>query len=610
MNDLMATTSRKHKRRRTVRRLCFRLVGFCPMGLLLLALVCGCWHRSVVTPSDESSRTLGFFEDKTLASGIDVTYHNGEEADHYTILESLGGGIALIDYDGDGLLDVFVPGGGVFGGPDGKTILGRPSRLYRNLGDWKFEDVTSQTGVDRPVFYTHGCAVADYDRDGWPDLLVTGWDGVALYHNESDGQKGRRFVEVAARAGLSGTGWTTGAAWGDLDGDGFPDLYLCRYTDWSLANNPSCPGDSSAATRDICSPRAYKAVPHLLYRNNGDGTFTEIGASAGLCRGTSNDGYGLGVLIVDVNNDGRPDLYIANDSVENFLYLNSGPKGEIRLKEVGMGAGVAVDDHGQPNGSMGVDAADYDDGGRPSIWVTNFVNENPALYHNECRGQNVFFRYATLISGISAIGRSYVSFGTGFLDVDNDGREDLVIANGHVLRHPTHASRQQRAVLLHNQGGGRFTEISTSGGDYFRRLHMGRGLAVGDLDNDGYADLAISHSNEPMALLRNVTPKETGAGHHWLGIALLGRNKGDVVGAKAVVESGGRRSTRFVKGGGSYLSSGDRRLLFGLGTADTVERVRVTWPSGQEQSWDGLMADRYWRLEEGKPKACEGQRGL
>jgi hypothetical protein len=573
--------------------------------LVLLALVSGCWHRSVATPSAESKLVSSFFEDKTPGSGIDFTYHNGEEADHYTILESLGGGIALLDYDGDGLLDLFVPGGGTFGGPEGKTIVGQLSRLYRNLGGWRFEDVTAQTGVDRPVFYTHGCAVADYDRDGWPDLLVTGWDRVALYHNEGDGREGRRFVEVAERAGLGGTGWTTSAAWGDLDGDGFPDLYLCRYVDWSFANNRHCKGGRSTVSHDICSPRAFKAVPHLLYRNNRDGIFTEVGASAGLCRGTSNDGYGLGVLLVDVNNDGRPDIYVANDSVENFLYLNSGAKGEIRLKEVGMAAGAAVDDLGQPNGSMGVDAADYDGCGRPSIWVTNFENENPALYHNECRGKSVFFRYATLISGISAMGRSYVSFGTDFLDVDNDGREDLVIANGHVVRHPASSPRRQRAVLLHNQGGGRFTEISASAGDYFRQPHMGRGLAIGDLDNDGYADLAISHSNEPVVLLRNVTPSETGTRHHWLGIALLGRNNSDVVGAKVAVESGGRRLTRFAKGGGSYLSSGDRRLLFGLGPADTVESVTVTWPSGQEQSWDGLTIDRYWRLQEGTPKASE-----
>ncbi len=575
------------------------------VGLALLAIVCGCWHRSASIPVEQIKPESRIFEDKTPASGIDFTYRNGEEAEHYTILESLGGGIALIDYDGDGLLDLFVPGGGTFGGPKGKTILGQASRLYRNLGGWKFEDVTARTGVDRPVFYTHGCAVADYDRDGWPDLLVTGWDRVALYHNESDGRKGRRFVEVAARAGLSDTGWTTSAAWADLDGDGFPDLYLCRYVDWSFANNRLCEGVGSAVPRDICTPRVFKALPHLLYRNNRDGTFTEIGKSAGLCRGTSNDGYGLGVVIVDINNDGRPDIYIANDSVENFLYVNSGGKGAIRLKEVGMGAGVAVDDRGQPNGSMGVDAADYDGCGRASLWVTNFENENPALYHNECRGDSVFFRYATLVSGISAIGRSYVSFGTGFLDVDNDGREDLVIANGHVVRHPTRASRRQRPVLLHNQGGGRFAEISTSAADYFQQPHMGRGVAIGDLDNDGYADLAISHTNEPIALLRNVTPAETGSPHHWLGIELIGRNHGDVVGARATVQIGGRRLTRFAKGGGSYLSSSDRRLLFGLGPADTVERVSVTWPSGQEQSWDGLAVDRYWRLQEGTPKASE-----
>lgn len=562
------------------------------------------------------------FRDVTASSGIDFTYRNGQEAEHFAILESLGGGVALLDYDGDGLLDIFVTGGGYFDGPpkkgtvplssrgqspfseDKQQIKGYGSRLYKNLGGWKFRDVTKEVGLDQPVFYTHGCAVGDFNRDGWPDLLVTGWGRVVLYRNEPDGKGGRRFVDVTQEAGLTEALWSTSAAWADLDGDGYPDLYVCQYVNWSFANNPRCGGYAAKIPRDVCPPKTFTGLPHRLYRNNGNGTFTDVSKEAGLRPtaepGKEEPGKGLGVVIVDVNGDGKPDIYVANDTVDNFLYINQSTPGQLRFEEVGLPSGVARDERGVPNGSMGTDAADYDGSGRPSLWCTNYENEMHALYRN--LGKGMFF-FSTPASGIAAIGQSYVGFGTGFLDLDNHGYPDLVIANGHVIRFPGSSGLRQRPVLLRNKGNSRFAEISRQGGPYFRSEHIGRGLAIGDLDNDGLPDLVISHANEPVVLLRN----EAQVGNHWLGVELQGRDHADVTGAKLVLEVAGRRLTAFAKGGGSYLSASDRRHLFGLGKAERIERLTVTWPSGQEQHWSGdaLRVDRYWRLIEGQETAAQ-----
>jgi RNA polymerase sigma factor (sigma-70 family) len=571
------------------------------------------------------------FRDVTRGSGIDFTYRNGEEAGQYTILETLGGGVALIDYDGDGRLDIFITGGGYFTGPDGKLIKGHPCKLYRNLGNWKFQDVTSDAGLNDILFYTHGAAVIDYDRDGWADLLVTGYDGLALFHNEPDGKGGRRFVDVTKRAGLAGTGWNTSAAWADLDGDGYPDLYVCRYCNFGFdpSRNQIHPDNYTydGKTRDVCPPKSFEALPHVLYRNNGDGTFTDVSKEAGLrVPRTDKDyeqlgwmseggrawlrehdkakayGKGLGVVVVDVDGDGKPDIFVTNDTTDRFLYVNRSVLGHIRLEEMGTAAGVALDDRGSANGSHGADAAEYDNSGRPALWCANYESENCALYRNRCGTGGVFFSWATTMAGISAIGQTHVGWGTGFLDIDNDGAADLVMVNGHAVRHPDHPPRGQWPILLHNDGHGKFTNVSRQGGPYFQQPHLGRGLAIGDLDNDGRPDLVINNINEPVALLRNVAAPD-GKRAHWLGIELAGAKHRDVTGARVVLERDGAVQTRFAKGGGSYLSSGDRRLLFGLGKSDKTCDVRVFWPSGKEQRWQGLAIDRYWRLTEGQEAA-------
>jgi hypothetical protein len=556
--------------------------------------------------STEGASQSNVFQDVTATSGINHTFRNGEDAGHYSILELLGGGVALFDYDGDGLLDIFVTGGGKFDGPDKKQIRGLPCHLYKNEGNWKFRDVTAEAALDHIDFYNHGCAVADYDRDGWPDLLVTGYGRLALFHNESDGKGGRRFVEVTKETGLVRDHfWSTSAGWADLDGDGYPDLYVCQYVNWSFANNPVCAGYTRDVARDICPPRQFGAVPHALYHNVGSGTgnnrrFIDVAKEAGLRappRADQDYGKGLGVVLVDVNGDGKPDIYVANDTTDNFLYLNASAPGKLRFNEVGMEMGVARDGGGTPNGSMGVDADDYDGSGLPSIWVTNYEGELHALYQNVIKDGRQYFRYRTQAAGIAALGQQYVGFGTGFFDVDNDGWLDLVIANGHVIHHPRSGDKRQRPVLLRNLGNGRFRDITAQAGSYFQSGHLGRGVAIGDIDNDGRADLVINQVNEPVVLLRNVVG-EREARSHWLGLELNSPDHRDLVGARVTVDVAGRRLTRFYKGGGSYMTSTDRRLLFGLGADKKVDKVTVEWPWRQPaaQTYTGLAIDRYWRI--------------
>jgi hypothetical protein len=531
-----------------------------------------------------------WFRNATPGSGLDFKYRNGREADQYTILESLGGGVALLDYDGDGRLDVFVAGGGYFDGPDKTQLKGHACRLFRNLGGFKFEDVTAKVGLGTvDWWYTHGAAVADYDRDGWPDLLVTGYGRIELFHNEPDGAGGRRFVAVGAKLGLKDDSWATSAGWADLDGDGFPDLYVCHYCDWSFANNPSCEGVVPDAPRDICTPRRFNPLPHAVFHNNHGAEFirwTVLDPHA--------KGYGLGVVLADLNNDARPDIYVANDTTNNLLFLNRGG----RFDEVGAFAGGAADELGAPDGSMGVDISDFEGTGRPAIWVTNFQNQIHALYRNL---GNESFLHQSRATGIAAIGQHFVGFGTGFLDADNDGWEDLIIANGHVFRSLPEEREKQRPVLLRNtdrRGRRVFAEFGAGGEPFFRTRALGRGLAIGDLNNDGWPDVVIAHTSSPVVVLHNVAAEVAPA--NWVGVKLIGRGNRDLVGSTVVAEVAGRKLARFVKGGGSYLSANDSRLLFGLGTADRVARITVTWSWGKEQTWENLPAGGYWELREGE----------
>lgn len=582
------------------------------LGVLLLFLLAGCGGAPDRSAEGGTGESKIYFEDVTSSSGIDFTWRNGEEAGYYSILESLGGGVALLDYDGDDRLDLFLTGGGYFAGADKKEIQGYPCRLYRNEGQCRFRDVTAETGLaardgNQPWFYSHGTTVLDYDRDGRPDVVVTGYGQIALFRNEpaANTPGGAKFREVTSEVGLRGAHpWATSAAAGDLDGDGWPELYICQYVDWSWKKHIDCPGYSSEHPRDVCSPKVFPPLPDVLYHNRsepgGARRFVNVSQQAGLRTPPRDDGdygKGLGVLLVDLNGDGRSEIYVANDTSGNFLYINESSPGKLRFVEIGFTSGVARGGNGTPTGSMGVDAADYNGIGLPSLWVTNYEGELHSLYRRRTKGDQLYFVHATQTAGLAALGQNYVGFGTAFVDVDGDGWEDLVIANGHVIRHPSRCSLAQRPTLFRNRGDGRFDAVNERGGSYFQEAHRGRGLAVGDLDGDGWPDLVVSHVNEPVRILRNCVPDRG----FWVSVDLARQNHADVVGACLTVELEGRRLTRMAKGGGSYLSSSSRRFFLGLGHTKSLGRLSVEWSSGEPriEHWEGLELNREHRLVQG-----------
>jgi hypothetical protein len=591
--------------------------GLATLGVALgLGLVASCSGPAPTTPADqppEEKAGPAPFADATATSGVAFTYRNGEDKGNFSIIESLGGGVALLDYDGDGLLDVFLPGGGTY---EDKTVVGHPCKLFRNLGGFKFEDVTAKVGLDKVAFqYSHGAAAFDYDRDGWPDLLVTGYNRLVLLHNEPDAAGGRKFVDVTKAAKLDDALWSSTAAWGDLDGDGYPEIYVSHYGDWGFATNHPTNCTYDGKTRDVCQPRKFQPLPHTLYKNNRDGTFADVTAAVAVYvrdeqgklvpSKMRKDGRGMGAIMVDVNNDGRPDVYVANDTDDNFLYVNRGKVGELALEDNGLMAGVARDDRGVANGSMGLAAADYDRSGRASIFVTNYENELPALYHNR-GGSPERFTFDTLTAGIAAVGGHYVGWGAGLFDFDHDGWEDLLYVNGHAIRFPTKIDRRQKPVFMWSEKA-RFKQPANAGWPYLGDPHNARGAAFGDLDNDGKTDVVVSHLNEPVVVLRNVVQT---TGRHWVGVRLIGERHADVVGARVVLESAGGTQTRFVVGGASFGCTNDPRLVFGLGADDAIAKLTVHWPSGKAQEVKGVGVDAYWQITEGEaaPRRAEAKK--
>ncbi len=516
------------------------------------------------TPDEREVVTRIRFRARAPHDGEPFIHRNGEEAGNAAILEVVGGGVGAVDYDGDGTLDLFFPGGGRFGGE--RELVPLPGALYRGEGGWRFTRREAEAGLSTPAHYSHGTALGDYDNDGFADLLVTGYGGLQLYWNAGDGT----FLDVSAAAGLDDRLWSTSAAWGDLDGDGCLDLFVVHYVDWSFDNDPFCPA-ADPRRRERCTPQRYGPLPESLYLSRGDGTLTDASAA----RGLRADGKGLGVVLVDVDLDGDLDIYVANDTAPKFLYRNDG---RAHFEEIGAVAGVAFNDQGAPDGSMGVAVSDFNLDGLPDLWVVNYEREVIGLYKNL---GNPGFEVVSQRAGIATVGEVFVSFGTVFLDADRDGDDDVFVSNGHVLLYPNNSSVRQLPLFFENLAGQRFANITSQVGEYLREPHLGRGVSRGDLDGDGDIDLAVAHLNEPAVLLENVTADP----NSWLAVRLIGtQTNRDAVGARATLHTTAGRQVRQVTSGESYLSHSDRTLHWGIRQGVEVDSLVVEWPGGSVQT--------------------------
>ncbi len=532
-------------------------------------------------------RVVPQMEDVTGKAGIRFAHQSAPEKKY--IVESMGGGVVVIDYDRDGWPDLyFTNGATVEQAIRGERAAGA---LYRNNHDGTFTDVTAKAGVGKPCLAMGG-AVGDYDNDGWPDLYVTCLGGNVLYHNNGDGT----FTDVTAKAGVADGRWSTGAAFADYDGDGFVDLMVSNYVDFKLDDLPKFGSSPTCRYRGIdvqCGPRGLRGAGDSLFHNNGDGTFTEVSAKAGV---EDKPGYyGLGVVWSDLSGTGRPDVYVADDSTPNYLYRNDGGG---KFTDVGLESGTAVSGDGSEQGSMGVAVADYNHTGRFSVYVTNFADEFNTLYRNEGKDN---FTDVSYEAGVALPTLPYVKWGTVFADLDNDGWADLVSVNGHVYPQvdalPSGARYREPQNLLMNQRDGTFCDASAQAGPMLTTPRVSRGLAALDFDNDGNVDLVVENLDGQPLLLRNPGVK----GAHWVTFELGGAKSNRLaLGARVTVRAGGMVQTDEVRSGGSYLSQSDLRVHFGLGAATKVDEVEVRWPTGKVEIMKGLEVDRMYAVLEGE----------
>jgi hypothetical protein len=528
-----------------------------------------------------------FVEVPSAVSGITWVHENAMSAARF-LPESLGPGCAFLDYDGDGWMDIYL----VNSGPSDFFKPARPLKnaLYRNNRDGTFTDVTEKAGVAGGAEFGMGCAIADYDNDGYPDILVTAYGRCTLYHNNGNGT----FTDVTAKAGVASPGWTTSAVWFDYDNDGRLDLFLCSFVQFAVSNNVFC-GDNKLGKRFYCIPRVFKPTPSLLYHNNGDGTFTEVAAGTDIRRAL---GKGLGVVATDVNGDGRMDLFVANDTVQNFLFMN---RGKGKWEEIGLMAEVGYSANGTPRSGMGVDAADVNGDGKQDLFVANVDQEMFSLYQNE---GNESFRDVAAPNGVAQATRLLSGWGLKFFDYDNDGNVDLFLANGHpddMIDQYSQQVHYKEPLLLFHHDGKKLVNVSANAGPAFQTNFPARGLAVGDYNNDGRIDVIIGNNGGAPVLLRN----NAGDGNHWLGVKLQGTGcNRDAVGAAITWSVGGVTRRRFKSSGGSYLSAHDVREVLGAGPAGKIDWIEIKWPqpSGRVERITDVPIDRYVTIVEGRGK--------
>ncbi len=536
------------------------------------------------------------FQNIAEQAGLTRWQHIGGSKNKRFILEAKGPGVALLDYDNDGWLDIYFVNGTTYDALNGKAEPPH-SALFHNNHDGTFTDVAAKAGVTNDR-WGYGVVVGDYDNDGWPDIFVSNYGKNRLYHNNHNGT----FTDVAEKAGVTLGNWSTAATFGDYDGDGRLDLFVAGYVHYDV-EHPPLPEARSAASGTcqfrgqtvLCGPRGLPGEPDHLFHNNGDGTFTDVSEKAGV--GDHNGYYGLGALFVDVNNDGKPDLLVANDSTPNYLYIN---KGDSTFEDQSLEGGYAVAADGHETASMGIAAGDYENDGHMDIVNTTFSDDYKVVYQNDGTGS---FTDVSMESGVATVSIPFVSFGDGFLDYDNDGWKDLLIANGHVYpvvdKFPEWGyTYAERPLLFHNLKNGKFEVVPPVEGTGLAVVSVGRGAAFGDLFNDGKIDVVISNMDGVPALLRNVNQDH----HHWVELKLVGGLKSprDAVGATVYLSSGGIRQRGDVLSGGSYLSSNDFRVHFGLGDSMAVDEIEIHWPSGQKEKVSLPAIDRIFTIEEGK----------
>ncbi len=558
---------------------------------LLWLAAAGCGTSGLFgQPANGASAESLFLEVPPSASGIEWVHENAMSAEHY-LPETLGPGCAFLDYDNDGWMDIYL----VNSGPCDFWKPSKPIRnaLYKNNRNGTFTDVTEKAGVPGGTFGM-GVAVGDFDNDGWPDMLVTAYGKCILYKNNHDGT----FTDITEKAGVATPGWTTSAVWFDYNNDGKLDLFLCSFVDYSASHKFEC-GDNKLGKHYYCIPRVFKGTASFLYRNNGDGTFTEVSKGTDIAKSL---GKGLGVVATDINNDGLMDLFVANDTVQNFLYVNRGPgpNGAWKWEEIALQAEVGFSENGQPRSGMGVDAADVNGDGWQDLFVANVDQEMFSVYRNN---KNETFRDVAHTEGVAQATRLLSGWGLKYFDYDNDGAVDLLLANGHpddMIDNYSQQVRYKELMVLFRQGQeGKLRNVSDQAGPVFQKPFAARGLAVGDYNNDGAIDVLVCNNGGPPVLLKN----NAAQGNNWLGLKLEGVTcNRDAIGAKIYWTAGGKKRFRLKNNGGSYLSSHDPREVLGIGGAGKIDELEIHWPAPSKQvdKITSVPVNRYVRLVEGK----------